>query len=76
MRVSKWGKSLAIRLPEWLVEALGLKAGDDLDVVVLAGGRLQFTRKNSREQALERLRALKRPLPEGFRFNRGDATER
>jgi antitoxin MazE len=76
MRVSKWGKSLAIRLPEWLVEALGLKAGDDLDVVVLAGGRLQFTRKNTREQALERLRALKMPLPEGFRFDRGDATER
>ena len=30
MQVAKWGNSLAIRLPSALVEALNLKAGDDI----------------------------------------------
>ena len=32
MQVSKWGNSLAIRLPASVVEALQLKAGDDVEV--------------------------------------------
>ncbi len=32
MRVSKWGNSLAIRLPLAVVKALGLKEGDQVDV--------------------------------------------
>jgi len=32
MRVSKWGDSLAVRLPRKLVEQLGLAAGDDVNV--------------------------------------------
>jgi len=39
MKVSKWGDSLAVRLPEAMVEALGLKQGDDVSVVpVTANG--------------------------------------
>jgi antitoxin MazE len=30
----------------------------------------------SRERALERLRALKKPLPKGFRFDRDEANAR
>ena len=30
MQVSKWGNSLAIRLPAAVVDVLGLKAGDDI----------------------------------------------
>ena len=29
MQVSKWGDSLAVRLPKALVEKMGLRAGDD-----------------------------------------------
>ena len=32
MKVFKWGNSLAVRLPTVIVEAFGLKAGDDVDV--------------------------------------------
>jgi len=32
MRVSKWGNSLAIRLPASVVEALRLKEGDEVEV--------------------------------------------
>ena len=34
MRVSKWGNSLAIRLPGSVVQALGLKEGDEIEVHV------------------------------------------
>jgi antitoxin MazE len=32
MKVAKWGNSLAIRLPAILVEAMGLKEGDELNI--------------------------------------------
>jgi antitoxin MazE len=34
MQISKWGKSLAARLPAAVVEALELKAGDNIDIDV------------------------------------------
>jgi antitoxin MazE len=33
MQVAKWGNSLAIRLPAELVRELGLKEGDQIDLV-------------------------------------------
>jgi antitoxin MazE len=38
MQVSKWGNSLAVRLPKKLVDEMGLKPGDDLVVVDAAKG--------------------------------------
>jgi antitoxin component of MazEF toxin-antitoxin module len=38
MQVLKWGDSLAVRLPAAVVEALGLKEGDDIEIDV-AGAR-------------------------------------
>ena len=34
MQVSKWGNSLAIRLPAAVVDALGLKEGDQVEIQV------------------------------------------
>jgi antitoxin component of MazEF toxin-antitoxin module len=34
MRVTKWGNSLAIRLPAAVVEVLGLKEGDEIEIHV------------------------------------------
>ncbi len=34
MKVTKWGNSLAIRLPLAVVKALGLKEGDQVDIRV------------------------------------------
>ncbi|MGH8306246.1 MAG: AbrB/MazE/SpoVT family DNA-binding domain-containing protein [Steroidobacteraceae bacterium] len=76
MRVSRWGNSLAIRLPEAVVKALGLKTGDDVEIVVSGTRRFQVGRDRSRERALERLRALRKPLPKGFRFERDEANVR
>jgi len=74
MRVSKWGNSLAVRLPASVAEALALKEGDD--IVIAGARRFEVARDDAREQALARLRALRRPLPKGFRFDRDEANER
>lgn len=76
MRVAKWGNSLAVRLPDSVVKALKLKSGDEIEIVATGARRFEIGRDRSREQALEQLRALKKPLPKGFRFNREEANAR
>lgn len=76
MRVAKWGNSLAVRLPDAVVKALKLKTGDDIEIVASGARRFEVGRDRSREQALKRLRALRKPLPKGFRFHRDEANAR
>jgi antitoxin MazE len=76
MQVAKWGNSLAVRLPRVVVEALKLKEGDEIEITVAGARRFGIARDRRREQALQRLRALRRPLPPGFRFDRDEANER
>ncbi len=76
MRVAKWGNSLAVRLPDAIVKALKLKTGDEIEIVASGARRFEVGRDRSREQALKRLRALKKPLPKGFRFDRDEANAR
>jgi len=73
MQVSRWGNSLAVRLPKDLVERLGLAAGDALTVVALDDGQVTLARDTRRADALARMQARKVRLPEGYRFDR-DAT--
>ncbi len=76
MRVAKWGNSLAVRLPESVVKALQLKTGDEIEIVIAGARRFEVERDRRREQAIERLRKLKLPLPKGFRFDRNEANDR
>ncbi len=76
MQVSKWGNSLAIRIPGAVVEALDLKAGDHIEVNIVGAREFEIARDSRRSAAIETLRALRRPLPEGFRFDRDEANER
>jgi antitoxin MazE len=76
MQVSKWGNSLAIRLPAAVVEALELKEGDQIEIRIAQGRAFEVGRDLSRERALARLRKLRRPLPPGFVFDRADANAR
>ncbi len=76
MQVSKWGNSLAIRLPVAVVEALELKEGDEIEVTITGKRNLEVGRDRKREEILARIRELKRPLPEGFRFDREDTNAR
>jgi antitoxin MazE len=76
MRVSKWGNSLAIRLPAVVVEALGLREGDEVEVHVVGDRAFGIDRERSRERALERIRAFHKRLPPDWKFDREDANAR
>jgi antitoxin MazE len=76
MQVAKWGNSLAVRIPQAVVEALKLKEGDEIEITVAGTRRFEIGRDRRREEALKLLRALKRPLPKGFKFDRDEANER
>jgi antitoxin MazE len=76
MQVGKWGNSLAVRLPASVVEGLGLKEGDDIEIEIADTRTFKVWRDPSREEALQRLKALNWTLPPGFRFSRDEANER
>ena len=76
MQVSKWGNSLAVRLPAAVVQALRLKEGDEIEITITGKRQLRVARDRSREKALETIRRLARPFPSGFKFDREEANRR
>jgi len=76
MQVSKWGNSLAVRLPRAVVEALKLKEGDEIEITVAGARRFELARDRRREEALAQLRKYRGRLPVGFKFDRDAANER
>ena len=70
MQVSKWGNSLAVRLPATVVEALGLKDGDDIEIEILGKKQFQIQRTPQNAELLARLRRYRGRLPADFRFDR------
>jgi antitoxin MazE len=76
MQVSKWGNSLAIRLPASVVKALQLKEGDEVEVHVVGERAFGIDRDQSRARALERVRAFRKKLPPDWKFDREDANSR
>ena len=76
MQVSKWGNSLAVRLPKKLVEELGLHSGDELAIVAASREEIAVEKVDRRQEALDRMRARRWALPPGYRFDREDANRR
>jgi antitoxin MazE len=76
MKVSRWGNSLAVRLPATVVEALDLDEGDEIELLALDERELAVRRKPRKEELLERLRAYRGWLPADFKFDREEANER
>ena len=79
MKVSKWGNSLAIRLNTETVQYLGIKEGDDVDVVGgLREGTIEIKRKRTKEEMRERLAEIRKKvaLPEDYKFDREEANSR
>lgn len=76
MQVSRWGNSLAIRLPAAVVEALGLREGDD--VIVHAAGKrsLEIEKAPGAKELVARLKKFQGRLPKDFSFDRLEANER
>ena len=76
MQVSKWGNSLAIRLPAAVVEALRLKEGDEIEVRVAGERAFDVALDRSRERALKRMEEISKDLPPGWKFDRDEANAR
>lgn len=76
MQVSKWGNSLAVRLPASVVETLSLKEGDQIEIRIADARVFEVSPDASRSRALARLRNLRRPLPPGFTFDRVETNAR
>jgi antitoxin MazE len=76
VRVLKWGNSLAVRLPSAVVDAFGLKEGDQIEIRIVDKRSFEVWRDESKRRALSCLRKLQRPLPAEFVFDREEANVR
>ena len=76
MQVSKWGNSLAVRLPAAVIEAMGLKEGDDIEIQVAGRRAFEIVKKPGAREVLARLRQFRGRLPADFRFDRLEANAR
>lgn len=76
MHVAKWGNSLAVRLPKALVELMGLKVGDEVDLTPLPDGAVGIRKIDRRAEFLKAMEQFHWPVPEGYKFDRDEANER
>ena len=72
MKISKWGNSLAMRIPADVAEDLGFAEGDQVKIIS-KDGRLVAEKEMTKEEALKRVRALRGMIPAGYKFKRSDA---
>ena len=79
MKVSKWGNSLAIRIPAEMAAKLGVKEGDELYSIPGMSEEAQLTlkRKPSREEMWARVDEIRKrvKIPEGYKFDREEIYE-
>ena len=76
MQVSKWGNSLAVRLPAAVVEALKLREGDDVEIDVAGARRFEIKKAPAARELLARIRKFRGRLPADFNFDRLEANAR
>jgi antitoxin MazE len=76
MQVSKWGNSLAVRLPKQLVDQMCLIEGDEIVVVDTVGRMLIVEKQERRGLALKKMAARAWKAPADYKFNRDEANER
>jgi antitoxin MazE len=79
-QVSKWGNSLAVRIPKGVAEEMGLHDGDDVTMEFSRRGRELVMRKaplpstaDQQAQAFAALEALRRRLQLDVAFDREEA---
>src|SRR5579862_85814 len=76
VQVSKWGNSLAVRLPAAVVEALGLKEGDNIEIQAAGKRTFEIDKSPGARELLAKLRKFRGRLPKDFKFDRLEANER
>ena len=77
MQVFKLDGNLAVRLPQAMVDELGLKEGDEVAVVVARKSETEAESKvERRRRAIEHLASLNWTLPADYKFDRDEANAR
>ncbi len=76
MKVAKWGNSLAVRLPQSVVEVLKLKEGDSVEIQVVEARSFKIVRTPTRKEILARLDKYRGRVPADFKFDRWEANSR
>jgi antitoxin MazE len=76
MRIFKFGDGLGVCIPQAIVDALGLKEGDDIVVRTGTDRDLEVADADARTKAFERTKAFKLQLPPDWVFDRDDANSR
>jgi antitoxin MazE len=76
MHISKWGNSLAIRLPAAMVKELELVEGDEVQLSVRGHREFAVSKKPGRNEILAALREYRGRLPKTYKFDRDEANER
>lgn len=75
MQIARWGNSLAVRLPAELVRELGLKEGDQINLVK-DDSQVKVRRLPRADEVLTDLRRFRGRLPAAERLSRDDVHER
>ena len=75
MQISKWGNSLAIRIPANIAKSLELKEGDQVEIVSSTHG-FEVIKDESKAKALETITRFQGRLPKNFNFDRDELNER
>lgn len=75
MHVAKWGNPLAVRLPADLVRELGLKEGDQINLI-RGDGAVKVLRQPRAEEVPAGLRRFRGSLTANERLSRDEAHER
>ncbi|MGE7371297.1 AbrB/MazE/SpoVT family DNA-binding domain-containing protein [Neorhizobium sp. NPDC001467] len=76
MRVTRWNDALAVQIPDDVARSLDLKEGDEVTVAVANNPSPEGARQKVKNQALERIKALRLELPSDWKFDREEANAR
>jgi antitoxin MazE len=75
-KIARWGNSLALRIPAVVVEALGLKEGDDIRVRASGPDTLELEQAPTPKELLDRLDKYRHLIPADWKFDRLEANAR
>jgi antitoxin MazE len=76
LKFAKWGNSIAFRVPAEVVAELGISPNEEAQIKVTGKYSFEVTRDRRRQEAIEAIRKLARPLPPGYKFNRDEIYDR
>jgi antitoxin MazE len=77
LKISKWGNSLAIRIPADVAEALGFAEGDQVKIASV-DGKLVAEREKTIDEMWERFEEIRKKVewPADYKFDRDEANSR